>query len=564
MSDEKPRIIIAGAPASGKGTQCEMIVEKFGVVHISTGDALRAQVKAETELGLKAKEFMESGALVPDDLIIGIVKARLAETDCQEKGWLLDGFPRTGAQAEALIAEGIHATHFVLLEVPDEILVERCVGRRSDPETGKIYHLKFNPPPEDDAELMARLVHRADDTEEAMGKRIETYHENVKAVTPFYTGVMQTFDGQDDKTAIADKVADFLSTSAPAAPSEPAATSEPAPVAKSVPKVVIVGGPVSGKATQARMLKEKLGIVHLKSAEVQRQCVDQHTPMGEKVRQHMSSGLLMPDALLVEVFLERIAQPDCAEQGWVLDGFPKTAAQAELLVAAGVVPSLVVVMDVPEAHLVERGVGRRFDPDTGAVYHLRFSPPPNDPALLERLEQRTDDTEASMTKRVRAYRDNQAGIAATFPRPFMVDGTRPRDEIAAELAAEVAGQPLPRRAPGPRVIVAGPPAAGKGTVCAQLAQRHGMVHVSTGDELRRHIAAGSPIGKAAQAFVDAGELVPDEVMVGVVKARLVHQDCKQRGWLLDGFPRTGAQARALKAAGIEPDRFVIIDLNRQV
>jgi adenylate kinase len=177
----KPGIIIAGAPASGKGTQCELIVEKFGVVHISTGDVLRAEVQAGSELGMKAKECMDNGALVPDDLIIDIVKSRLAQEDCQEKGWLLDGFPRTGAQAEALKQAGISASHFVLLNVPDDILVERCVGRRSDPETGKIYHLKFTPPP-DDPEVQARLVHRSDDTAEAMGKRIKMYKENVEAV----------------------------------------------------------------------------------------------------------------------------------------------------------------------------------------------------------------------------------------------------------------------------------------------------------------------------------------------------------------------------------------------
>ncbi|MFN9942306.1 MAG: nucleoside monophosphate kinase, partial [bacterium] len=120
---------------------------------------------------------MDLGALVPDDLIISIVKARLSRADCRTKGWLLDGFPRTRVQAEALKAAGISPTHFVLLDVPDSILVERCVGRRSDPVTGKIYHLKYNPPP-DDAEVRGRLVHRSDDTEEAMGKRIKMYHDN--------------------------------------------------------------------------------------------------------------------------------------------------------------------------------------------------------------------------------------------------------------------------------------------------------------------------------------------------------------------------------------------------
>ncbi|KAJ1476287.1 adenylate kinase-domain-containing protein, partial [Baffinella frigidus] len=140
------KIIISGAPASGKGTQCEFLVQKFGVVHISTGDALREQVvKAGTDLGKKAKGFMDSGGLVPDEVMIGIVNARLAEKDCVEKGWLLDGFPRTAAQAEAIKKGGHTADKFIILNVPDNILIERCVGRRTDPVTGKIYHTKFNP-----------------------------------------------------------------------------------------------------------------------------------------------------------------------------------------------------------------------------------------------------------------------------------------------------------------------------------------------------------------------------------------------------------------------------------
>jgi len=205
-----PKIIIAGAPASGKGTQCEFIVEKFGVVHISTGDALRAQVKEGTDLGKLAKEYMDKGGLVPDEVMIGIVKSRLAESDCKEKGWLLDGFPRTGVQAQAMEDAGIKADKFLLLNVPDDVLIERCVGRRSDPETGKIYHLKFNPPPAD-PEVQARLVHRSDDTEEAMVKRIEQYKNNVEAIRGFYKPITMEFDGVGDKMDLASKIADFVS-----------------------------------------------------------------------------------------------------------------------------------------------------------------------------------------------------------------------------------------------------------------------------------------------------------------------------------------------------------------
>jgi len=200
-------IIIAGAPASGKGTQCEIIKEEFGVVHLSTGDMLRAAVAAGTEVGTQAKEFMDSGKLVPDEVIIGIIRDRLDEADCKEQGWLLDGFPRTAAQAEALADAGCTADCFLFLDVPDEVLVERVVGRRTDPETGKIYHMTFSPPPADDEELIARLQHRSDDTEEKVVVRLEQFHANVAAVKGSYEDIMISIDGN---RAPADVSADIL------------------------------------------------------------------------------------------------------------------------------------------------------------------------------------------------------------------------------------------------------------------------------------------------------------------------------------------------------------------
>ncbi|CAB9517856.1 Adenylate kinase (Fragment) [Seminavis robusta] len=187
------KIIIAGAPASGKGTQCETIKEKFGVVHLSTGDMLRAAVAAQTEVGKSAKEYMDSGKLVPDEVIIGVVKDRLAEEDCAKQGWLLDGFPRTQAQAKALEDAGVSADCFLFLNVPDEVLVERVVGRRTDPETGKIYHMTFSPPA--DEAVLARLEQRSDDTEEKVVVRLEQFHANVKAVKDSYTEISVMIDG---------------------------------------------------------------------------------------------------------------------------------------------------------------------------------------------------------------------------------------------------------------------------------------------------------------------------------------------------------------------------------
>eukprot|EP00903_Cladosiphon_okamuranus_P009346 g8912.t1 len=206
-SNTAPKIIIAGAPASGKGTQCSLIKERYGVVHLSTGDMLREAVKNQTPVGMEAKGFMDSGQLVPDEVIIGIVRDRLNEDDCKAHGWLLDGFPRTRAQADALAAEGIEADSFLLLNVPDEMLIQRVVGRRLDPETGDIYHLDFSPPP---AEIVGRLVHRSDDTAEKAQVRLQQYHNNIAAIRECYKDITCSLDGSVGKAEVFEGIAGEL------------------------------------------------------------------------------------------------------------------------------------------------------------------------------------------------------------------------------------------------------------------------------------------------------------------------------------------------------------------
>jgi len=186
------RVMIAGAPAAGKGTQCANIVEKYNLVHISVGDLLRDEVKNASPAGKRAKDFMDRGELVPDEVVVDMVKTRLAQGDVQRSGWLLDGYPRSASQAEAIEKEGIRPDVFLLVNVPDELLIERVVGRRLDPVTGDIYHLKFKPPP---ADVVDRLIQRSDDTEEKCKVRLDTYHKNVDAVIGYYKNLMVEIDG---------------------------------------------------------------------------------------------------------------------------------------------------------------------------------------------------------------------------------------------------------------------------------------------------------------------------------------------------------------------------------
>lgn len=181
------RVILLGAPGAGKGTQAQFICEKFAVPQISTGDMLRAAVKAGTELGLKVKEIMETGGLVSDDLIIGLVKERIQQADCAN-GFLFDGFPRTIPQAEAMIEAGVAIDHVVEIDVEDEEIVKRLSGRRVHPGSGRVYHVVYNPPKVEgkDDESGEDLVQRDDDKEETVRKRLAIYHEQTAPLVSFY------------------------------------------------------------------------------------------------------------------------------------------------------------------------------------------------------------------------------------------------------------------------------------------------------------------------------------------------------------------------------------------
>ena len=188
-------IIIAGGPASGKGTQCARIANDFGIIHLSTGDILRHAVASHTRVGRQAKRYMDAGQLVPDDLMIRLVLQRLEQQDCQRRGFLLDGFPRTAAQADALQQAGVAIDCVLFLEVPDAVLIERVIGRRTDPVTKTIYHLQLSPPPSHDTAVLQRLQHRSDDTKDKVLVRLEQFHSHVRAVQDYYETRMITIDG---------------------------------------------------------------------------------------------------------------------------------------------------------------------------------------------------------------------------------------------------------------------------------------------------------------------------------------------------------------------------------
>lgn len=194
------RLILLGAPGAGKGTQAAFICKQFGIPQISTGDMLRAAVKAGTPLGQKADAVMKSGGLVSDDLIIALVKERIAQPDCAA-GFLFDGFPRTIPQADAMKAAGVKLDYVLEIDVPFEAIIERMSGRRSHPASGRTYHVKFNPPKVEgrDDETGEPLVQRDDDKEETVKKRLDVYSAQTRPLVDYYSQWAATGDASAPK-----------------------------------------------------------------------------------------------------------------------------------------------------------------------------------------------------------------------------------------------------------------------------------------------------------------------------------------------------------------------------
>ena len=206
------RIILLGSPGSGKGTQAKFITEKFAIPQISTGDMLRAAVRDGTALGVAAKKVMDAGGLVSDDIILGLIKERIGQPDCIN-GYLLDGFPRTIAQAQGLDAMGVVIDHVIEINVPDEDIIERIAGRRVHPESGRTYHIQHQPPKVEGIDDVTGdvLIQRDDDKEETVRKRLSVYHEQTKPLVGYYSEPRQlvkfnSMSGIGDVEAITDGI----------------------------------------------------------------------------------------------------------------------------------------------------------------------------------------------------------------------------------------------------------------------------------------------------------------------------------------------------------------------
>jgi len=420
-------------------------VEKFDVVHISTGDMLRAEVKAGSALGLKAKQFMDDGKLVPDDLIISMLTKRLDSDDVRTKGWLLDGFPRTEAQADALEKAGIVPDVVIQLDVDDKVLIERVVGRRTDPVTGRIYHMVYDAPT--DKDVISRLVQRSDDTEEKAKVRLDAYYQHASALLNRYKALVTKINGMQDKGSVFKQVEAVIRKALDAKAQKSDSIGRPTQGSTKTLKMIIMGAPGCGKGTQCAKLVDQYNCVHLSTGDMLRAAVKAQSELGKQAKAFMDAGKLVPDELVISLIKERMGQQDVQERGWLLDGFPRTKAQADALEKNGIVPDVVVVIEVPDEILVERIVGRRSDPVTGKIYHMKFDPP-TDEQVIARLVQRSDDSEEKVRPRLEAYKQYAEVLEQKYSKVLSrVNGDQPPNDVFIAIGRAVRYKTQPESAP---------------------------------------------------------------------------------------------------------------------
>eukprot|EP00656_Telonema_subtile_P015466 TRINITY_DN18108_c0_g1_i1.p1 TRINITY_DN18108_c0_g1~~TRINITY_DN18108_c0_g1_i1.p1 ORF type:complete len:939 (+),score=304.85 TRINITY_DN18108_c0_g1_i1:173-2989(+) len=509
------RVAISGPPASGKGTQCSNILRQYRMVHVTLGGVIRDNVARDTELGQKARAANENNTRLPDADLVSMVAEALGSHECKKRGWLLDGFPRTAAQAGLLLGAGFGPEAFITLDVPADVCVERAL--------------------------------RKDD----IAERVAQYQAEVGEMAVVFKDCLYKIDGAQNPEIVFDGIRRV--------------------VEKKPWKLLVAGPPGSGKGEQMMALVSKLGVTHLNVAVVVQAAAKAGSEHGEQAMEFIKQKQPLPDELVAQLVSERVAAPDVLKTGWLMDGLPSNTNQVDLLKAAGVKPDKVLKFDLTDETILSRAQEKQLDPDTQKLYTSSEQIPEEVAARLVPLMS-AEDVQGSIDQ----YRSLEAALDAAYGnRVLMLQGDQ--QDLCADMMAELYAsviktdklkkarewtRPVRMQPNGQpwRLFIAGAPGSGKGKLCEWVHQEFGLSHLSHATLTKAAKQLDAELGARAAACLKQDFVLSTELTIEVLQLLSTQGESAKHGWLLDGFPRTVEQAEAVKAAGLQVDHFINLDV----
>ncbi|XP_063051801.1 adenylate kinase 8 [Engraulis encrasicolus] len=421
---EVPRVILLGPPASGKRTVAKALCERTQAIHIMVEHIM----KEDPDFSGEPQRYQERGEAIPHDLWIRMIQQRLSRIDCVRRGWVLEGIPRTREEALGLQEAGIAPEHIVVLEAPDDVLIERSLGKRIDPETGDVYHVAFMRP--EDETVRKRLQPPKEAlSEEQTALRLKQYHSHAHTLLRTYERHLRYVNADQPHVDVCAQVlTHVLARQRSSAPH--------------TPRILLFGPPGSGKSLQARLLAKKYNIVDICSGKLIKAVYADESCTGDLIKPYLEAGEPVPDSIVLQIVTARLSRLDCTTRGWVVHGFPRDMEQAEKLQETSHIPSRVFFLDMTDEVAVERLSLRAVDPVTGERYHTLYRPP-SCPEVQARLVFNPKDREIEVMQRLEEYWAHLPLLQDFYPDAIHINADQDPHAIFESIESRLVGR-LPK------------------------------------------------------------------------------------------------------------------------
>lgn len=488
-------VFVIGGPGSGKGTQCEKIVQKYGFTHLSSGDLLRAEVASGSERGKKLTAIMEKGELVPLDTVLELLKEAMLAKAATSKGFLIDGYPRELEQGIRFEKEVAPAKFVLCFDVSDETMTQRLLGR-------------------------AQTSGRVDDNEETIKKRLETFHKVTQPVIDRYEqeNKVRKIKAEGDVDEVFAEVVKVF---------DEEFKTDAREALKNVKVIFVIGGPGSGKGTQCALIVEKFGYTHLSSGDLLRAEVASGSERGKALNEVMQRGELVSLDTVLELLKEAMVAKAATSKGFLIDGYPRELEQGTRFEQEVAEAQFALYFEVSDETMTKRLLGRA---ETSG---------------------RVDDNEETIKKRLETFHEVTKPVINYYKKLDKlktISAEAGPDEVFAEVQPLFQELEAGGKLKDAKVIfVVGGPGSGKGTQCANIVKQYGFCHLSSGDLLRDEVKAGSERGKRLNAIMEKGELVPLDEVLGLLRDAMVKESSKTKCFLIDGYPRELEQGKRFES-----------------